>query len=253
MQWEYLPKAPTLARGPDGKPQYSLIDAAGMVMLALTAEFGLDEGALDRLRVAIAKTIAPEKGDDTPVSPSAIQLRPAPFSIERATLALENADGVRKELASVTPSGFGRQSAAFMINASGPEAEALKAALTGDKGRLTIRYEGSRRRTHGRRSPDGRIADVLGGAARPRDDAEADDMIARASTSGALKLDSSSDPGVTPELCRTVADNARKLAAQGLARMAPDEPPGAAGSINAAARKTEQANVPFTAECDVKF
>ena len=190
MQWEYLPKAPTLARGPDGKPQYSLIDAAGMVMLALTAEFGLDEGALDRLRVAIAKTIAPEKGDDTPVSPSAIQLRPAPFSIERATLALENADGVRKELASVTPSGFGRQSAAFMINASGPEAEALKAALTGDKGRLTIRYEGSR--PHARTAAarlTGRIADVLGGAAPPRDDAEADDMIARALTSGALKLE----------------------------------------------------------------
>jgi hypothetical protein len=78
-------------------------------------------------------------------------------------------------------------------------------------------------------------------------------MIGRALAAGRLTLESHVDAGVSPELIREAAANARSLAAQGLFRITRDQPADSTGAIDAAARKVEPASESFSAECDVKL
>lgn len=253
LLWHYLPKAPHLRRGPDGKVQHSLIDAGGMIMLGLTAEFGLDDAAQEALRIAIIKVISPKGDQDKLLDPASIQLQAEPVAIARARLMLTNDSGA-KDLASVTPSGFGMQSAAFMISVSGQDADALKAALAGEKGRLVVQYEGSRAEERSAEvSLKGRIEDVIGDGALPGDKTEADHLIEQALTAGTIKLETFADSEASPALKKDAMIKARLLAAEGLARFTKDPSPAASGALDTAARQTETVSVPFSSSVDVTF
>jgi hypothetical protein len=253
LLWHYLPKTPHLRLGPDGKVQHSLIDAGGMIMLGLTAELGLDEAAQDHVRAAIVKAMSLKGEDGKPLAPHKLELQAEPLLITRARLSLGD-ETSSKDLASVTPSGFGMQSAAFMVTVSGPDADALKSALAGNKGRLTVHYEGSRAEERNAEvSLKGKIADVLGDVERPEDKQAAEELIEKALEAGSITLETRHDEGVSTQLRQAALTKARLLLVEGLLRFTREPVPPLSGMIDAAAHQSETVSVPYTAAVDVTF
>jgi hypothetical protein len=251
--WRYLPKAPNIQRGPDGRAQHSLIDAGGMVMLSFTTEFGMSEQQQNALRDAIVKAHAPQDKDSRPLPKEKISLQAEAVSITQARLQL--VDGAKiKDLAKTSPSGYGLQTAAFMVSVAGPDADALKAAITGEKGRLCVTYEGSRYEQRvAAAALKGKIEDIIDGDTAPNSVEEAERVIEHALQEGFITLETSGDTDASEKLEKAALTKVRMLAAQGLSRFSQADPTGASGAIDANARETETITVPFKSELNIRF
>ena len=132
-RWRYLPAAPTPQRNPAGKPQVTMIDAGGVLMLTIGASLGADEATLAAARAQIAA--------ETGQPAQAIELRPAEVGVKRAVLEFAPGAGAPRQLAQATPSPVAPYPSAFSAVLQGDAAAETKAALASGGGRVRVRYE----------------------------------------------------------------------------------------------------------------
>jgi len=138
----YAPAAPGIATGPDGRAQVNLLTAGPASFLQVTGRWGLTEAEVEALRAELAATL------DMPAA--TLRLRPLPETVDSAALLIgtgeggEDGEGVFTELQRVKPSGVSPNHAAFNLMLTGDALEAAKAGLEGTRGRLALRYEGTR-------------------------------------------------------------------------------------------------------------
>ncbi|QQP95531.1 hypothetical protein [Lysobacter enzymogenes] len=133
--WRYRPRAPGLARGHDGRAQFTLIGAGAVTMLALTASWGVPAATLDALRAELAAR----------AQLPAAQLSLSPEAVEVGTVRLMLGDGAGRfeELAKAQSSGAPPYHTAFNVMLSAEQAAKVRKALSGERGWLELRYEAS--------------------------------------------------------------------------------------------------------------
>lgn len=131
--WRYRARAPGLARGGDGRAQFTLIAAGAVTMLALTASWGVPAEALDAVRAELAARAQ--------VPPAQLSLSPAPIEVGAVRLMLGDGAGAYEELAKVRSSGTPPYHAAFNLMLDQDQAAKVRKALSGERGWLELRYE----------------------------------------------------------------------------------------------------------------
>ncbi|QWP76953.1 hypothetical protein J5226_00655 [Lysobacter sp. K5869] len=133
--WRYRPCAPGVARGGDGRAQFSLIGAGPVTMLALTASWGVPSAALDAVRAELAARAQ--------VPPAQLSLSPEPVEVGSVRLMLGDGAGGFEELAKAQSSGAPPYHAAFNLMLTAEQAAKVRKALAGERGWLELRYEAS--------------------------------------------------------------------------------------------------------------
>ena len=131
--WRYRPRAPGLARGGDGRAQFSLIAAGPVIMLALTASWGVPAATLDAVRADLAARAQ--------LPPAQLSLSPEPVQVGTVRLMLGDGAGGFEELAKTQSSGAPPYHAAFNLMLSAEQAAKVRKALGGERGWLELRYE----------------------------------------------------------------------------------------------------------------
>ena len=133
-EWQFLPESPSIGTQPGGSPALSLVEAGPQTLLTLVGQLAADEQQLDQARAAVAAQVGQP--------PPAITLRPAPLVNVQATLLLV-ADGTEAELARSSTSGAYPFDAAFHVALTPDQSAAVRDALAGGRGVLTLRYTGT--------------------------------------------------------------------------------------------------------------
>jgi len=131
--WRYRPRAPGLARGGDGRAQFSLIGAGAVTMLALTASWGVPAATLDAVRAELAARAQ--------LPPAQLSLSPEPVEVGTVRLMLGDGAGGFEELAKTQSSGAPPYHAAFNLMLDAEQAAKVRKALSGERGWLELRYE----------------------------------------------------------------------------------------------------------------
>lgn len=131
--WRYRARAPGLARGPDGRAQFTLVGAGAITMLALTASWGVPAATLDAVRAELAAR----------AQVPAAQLGLAPAAVEVGTVRLLLGDGAGgfEELGKAQSSGVPPYHAAFNVMLDAERAAKVRKALGGERGWLRLSYE----------------------------------------------------------------------------------------------------------------
>lgn len=199
VRWRYLPFAPAPQRNPAGKPQVTMIDAGGVLMLTVGANLAADEPALAAARARIAA--------DTGLSAQAIELRPAEIAIRRAVLELAPATGAPRQLALASPSPVAPYPSAFSAVLQGDAAAEAKAALASGDGRIRVRYEID--------LPAERTV-----TARVEGEWTDEDDVDALLSSGKLAFAVEADAGASDRLVAATRAEAAKSAQEAIARMA---------------------------------
>ncbi|MEH6415751.1 hypothetical protein [Pseudomonas sp. CGJS7] len=132
MSWTYRARAPSVAPGADGRPQFAMIGAGAVTVLALTAMWGVPAATLDALRAELAARAQ--------VPPAQIQLSPAPVEVGEVRLMLGDGHGEYVQLAKAACSGVPPYHAAFNLMLDQTQAEKVRRALNGEHGWLELRY-----------------------------------------------------------------------------------------------------------------
>lgn len=139
----YAPAAPGIATGPDGRAQVNLLTAGPANFLQVTGRWGLTEAEVETLRAELAVAL------DVP--PATLQLHPLPETVYGAALLIctdgdgeGEGEGAFTELQRAKPSGVPPNHAVFNLMLTGDALEAAKTGLEGTRGRLALRYEGTR-------------------------------------------------------------------------------------------------------------
>ncbi|MGJ7903923.1 hypothetical protein [Lysobacter sp. 1R34A] len=130
--WHYRARSPGLASGPDGRPQFTLMSAGSVVMLALTSAWGVPAATLDAIRVELAARA------QLPLE--RVTLRQAPVTVEGASLLLGDGHGAYVALAHSESSGVPPYHAAFNLMLDGEQAAKVRKALQGEHGWMAVRY-----------------------------------------------------------------------------------------------------------------
>ena len=200
VRWRYLPFAPAPQRNPAGKPQVTMIDAGGVLMLTVGANLAADEPALAAARAQIAA--------ETGLAAQAIELRPAEIAIRRAVLELAPATGAPRQLALASPSPVAPYPSAFSAVLQGDAAAEAKAALASGDGRIRVRYEIDLPAERERDGPRRGRVDRRGRRRVP------------CSSSGKLAFAVEADAGASDRLVAATRAEAAKSAQEAIARMA---------------------------------
>jgi hypothetical protein len=129
-----MPAAPRIRADPEGRPEASLIEAAGTGFLALSIEFGPAQGAVEALRRTLGETCG--------LPPDRVPLEPAPIRVRAVRLLVPEGDDVRT-LAQSAGAGVPPWSAALGGSFTGPDLDALRAAFAGDRDRVRVRVSGT--------------------------------------------------------------------------------------------------------------
>lgn len=129
--WVFIPEAPSLGRQPDGSASLSLLAVGDTHLLTLTGELAVGEDRLEQARQALAARHG--------VRPDDITLRPATLLGPRAAVWVV-VDGVATEITGSDTSGIWPYTAAMQAMLTAPQADAVRAALAGHRGRVTLRY-----------------------------------------------------------------------------------------------------------------
>ena len=130
--WAYRPSAAGIAPGPDGRPQFTLIEAGPVAMLALTAMWGVAADRLEALRAKLAERAK------LPVRQ--VALSPAAVDVHEVSLLLGDEAGAFTPLATTTSSGAPPHHAAFNVTLDAGQLERVKKAVAGKRGWLAVRY-----------------------------------------------------------------------------------------------------------------
>ncbi|WIN00402.1 hypothetical protein ACTOB_004106 [Actinoplanes oblitus] len=128
--WEFLPLTAGPARDAAGVPQLSILEAAGMAMLAVTTALNVSNAAQDAAREACRAAGA--AGD--------VRLSPAPFEVAGPVRLLLRQGGQFQEIAAVRPSGTVTQDAALSATLTGGQLAAVHRSLAGEKDLLVVQY-----------------------------------------------------------------------------------------------------------------
>ena len=130
--WHYRARAPGLARGADGRPQFTLMSVGSVVMLALTGAWGVPAATLDAIRVELAARA------QLPLE--RVTLRQAPVTVDGASLMLGDGQGGYVALAHSASSGVPPYHAAFNVMLDAEQAAKVRKALQGEHGWMALRY-----------------------------------------------------------------------------------------------------------------
>lgn len=179
--WRYRARAPGLARGPDGRAQFTLVGAGAITMLALTASWGVPAATLDAVRAELAARAQ--------LPAAQLGLAPAPVEVGTVRLLLGDGAGGFEELAKAQSSGVPPYHAAFNVMLDAERAAKVRKALGGERGWLQLRYE-VRDGFEPRRSSDARSEESLAVDASVRDAQGEAGMSARIGYSERIQADS---------------------------------------------------------------
>ncbi|MET0854407.1 MAG: hypothetical protein ABWY30_07225, partial [Microterricola sp.] len=130
--WAYRPDAAGIAPGPGGRPQFTLIEAGPVAMLALTAMWGVVADRLEAVRAKLAERAR------LPVRQ--VTLSPAAVDVHEVSLLLGDGAGAFTPLANTTSSGAPPHHAAFNVTLDAGQLERVKKAVAGKRGWLAVRY-----------------------------------------------------------------------------------------------------------------
>ncbi|MBO4272046.1 hypothetical protein [Microbispora triticiradicis] len=126
--WTYLPPGPFLELGQDGRPAIGLIEAGATAFLQLTSRLDLPEAARAALLGELRRRASGEPE----------QVRPAPVTVRRVALEARPPDGAWAPVAEGTSSGLPPWTTALAATLDPGQAAAVKAALSGTRGRLRL-------------------------------------------------------------------------------------------------------------------
>ncbi len=126
--WTYLPPGPFLELGQDGRPAIGLIEAGATAFLQVTSRLDLPEAARAALLGELRRRASGE----------AERVRPAPVTVRRVALESRPPDGAWAPVAEGTSSGLPPWTTALAATLDPAEAAAVRAALSGTRGRLRL-------------------------------------------------------------------------------------------------------------------
>lgn len=126
--WTYLPPGPFLDLGPDGRPAIGLIEAGTTAFLQVTSRLDLDEAARAALLGELRRR-APGRPE---------RVRPSAVTVRRVALEARRPDGAWAPVAEGTGSGLPPWTTALAATLDPEQAAAVRAALSGTRGRLRL-------------------------------------------------------------------------------------------------------------------
>lgn len=129
--WHYRARHPGIAAD-GGTSQITLISAAGIHMLSLTAIWGVPTPQLEAARAALAA----EAGIDA----ARIELRPSPHAVGDVVLRFGDGAGAWEDAARTQSSGMPPYHAAFSLMLDDARADKVKRALAGEAGLFGVAY-----------------------------------------------------------------------------------------------------------------
>jgi hypothetical protein len=132
----YAPKVPGIAVDANGRRQFNLIGAGSVSFLQITGAWGLSQAQVARLKEDLGRRLG-RPADE-------LDVRPVPETVNGVSLVLhgENGDTVLQEAKS---SGMAPHHAAFNVMLDAEQVKTVRAALDGEEGRLSLRYDLTRR------------------------------------------------------------------------------------------------------------
>ena len=129
-RWRYLPLAPSPQRNEAGRASLTVLEAGETLILTVGAELAASVTELAAAGAAIAK----ETG-------AAVELRVADVTVRAAHLLLTDADGAEALIAAAGPSTLPPYGGVFSAMLQGDAGRAVKAALSGGTGKMSVRYD----------------------------------------------------------------------------------------------------------------
>jgi hypothetical protein len=132
----YAPKRPSIAVDDQGRRQLNVLGAGAVSFLQVTSAWGLDESQRAALRAELARR------NGRPAA--SLKLRPLPETIDGVVLLLAGDAGFT-ELQRSKSSGVPPYHAAFNVTLDPDQLALVRAALDGERSRLLIRYDVTRR------------------------------------------------------------------------------------------------------------
>ncbi len=127
--WRFVALTAGPARDPQGTPQLSVIEAAGMATFMVTTALLISDDQQATARAACIAAGAP--GD--------VRLSPAPVEVEEVALTVDRGQGP-EVLRAGTASGTATQDASFGVTLDAADLALVKRALGGEAGVLAARY-----------------------------------------------------------------------------------------------------------------
>lgn len=247
----YVPGDPEPEAGPEGRPQVSLLASDKGAILQLGARWTVGEPLLAELGQHLAAAAG--------VSPDAVNLRPAPVSVEGVALTLADESGGHRELKTAEASGAPPFNVIFSVQLTAAQKERVISAFNGREGLLALRYRGSLSEpVVAEMVIEGDVREYLGRVGPDASDDELLGLVEEALAGGHLSLRQTGD--VSPELAAKSLRLAKEEAAAMLRQMAAGAPrPVPEGGqyaqeesrVRARAALTEQRTRPLERTADV--